>query len=222
MEQILETKVCNYCCEEKPLSEFYSQNRYSKKRGNYTYYNTRCKGCEITLAWQNLLDNWERGKRQREEYEKRQGIERTLNKRKNAERQRLAGKQKQWQIDNPDKLSQYNQKRKHKNHKVSKSEWIACKEYFNNSCAYCGLSIEEHFRNYAGKPQKIDLHKEHADHEGSSGLDNCIPSCQSCNDKKWKFKLEEWYNEDNPIFSQERLDKIHKWLDEDYKKYLTI
>ena len=31
--------------------------------------------------------------------------------------------------------------------------------------------------------------------------------------------MEEWYK-NNPNFNQERLDKIHKWLDEDYKLYI--
>ncbi len=48
------------------------------------------------------------------------------------------------------------QKRK-KKHRLSKQEWKSCKEYFNNECAYCGLPIEEHFRKYAGKLQKIDF-----------------------------------------------------------------
>jgi hypothetical protein len=38
-----------------------------------------------------------------------------------------------------------------------------------------------------------------------------------CNSKKWAFTLEEWYNEENENYDKERLHKIIKWLEEDYK-----
>lgn len=56
--------------------------------------------------------------------------------------------------------------------------------------------------------------------DGSNKLDNCIPACKSCNSHKWKFDFSKWYNENNPNYNQERFDKIQKWLNEDYKKYL--
>lgn len=109
----------------------------------------------------------------------------------------------------------------HKTHEISNSEWLNCKRYFNNSCAYCGLHEDEHFIIYAGQPKKTDLHKEHVDHTGSNKLDNCVPSCQVCNSSKWAFELEEWYNEENPKFDMKRLNRIHKWLDDDYKLYIN-
>jgi hypothetical protein len=108
---------------------------------------------------------------------------------------------------------------------MSKREWISCKSYFINEngawcCAYCGLPIEEHFKTYNGELKNVDFHKEHVIHNGADDLSNCIPSCQSCNCQKWEFQLEEWYNESNPNFTQERLNKIYKWLQFDYKLYI--
>jgi hypothetical protein len=71
-----------------------------------------------------------------------------------------------------------------------------------------------------GKLVLMDLHKEHVIHNGRKDLKNCVPSCQSCNDKKWKFTLNEWYNKDNPVYAYERYHKIYVWLRYDYKKYI--
>jgi len=87
-------------------------------------------------------------------------------------------------------------------------------------CCYCGLHVDNHYRKFKNKLQKLDLHKEHADNNGSNDLSNCIPSCLICNSQKWEFPLDVWYNENNPNFTQERYDKILNWLDKDYKKII--
>lgn len=71
-----------------------------------------------------------------------------------------------------------------------------------------------------GELKKMDLHKEHVDHEGSNKLDNCVPSCQSCNSSKHVYSLEEWYTKDNQNFDEDRLSKIHNWLFEDYRLHI--
>lgn len=100
-----------------------------------------------------------------------------------------------------------------KNHEISAEEWGICKQYFSNSCAYCGLTEE----NCLDKYNQV-LHKEHVDCNGLNDITNCVPSCKSCNSQKWILSLEEWYNEDNPAFDEERLNRIHKWLSEDVFK----
>jgi hypothetical protein len=78
------------------------------------------------------------------------------------------------------------------------------------------LPIEDHFRKYNENIIKSDFHKEHVNHEGSNYLDNCVPSCIVCNSSKARKQLNDWYNEDNPIYSEERLNKILKWINDDY------
>jgi len=107
----------------------------------------------------------------------------------------------------------------HKSHYITNQEWLNCKQYFENRCAYCGLLLEDHYRIYRGKSQKTDFHKEHYINDGSNDLSNCLPSCGDCNNLKKKIDFEEWYIPDSPVFSQERLTKINKWLQEDYKQY---
>lgn len=108
---------------------------------------------------------------------------------------------------------------RHRNHDIAEREWLDCKQYFGNKCAYCGLPIEEHWVTYKGTTKLGDFHKEHKDDDGANDLRNCIPSCESCNSKKWKFLFEEWYRKQE-FFTQERYDRIIKWCTEDYKLYI--
>ena len=146
--------------------------------------------------------------------------------RENSKRQRESGKYKDWQRNNKDKIRQYNKNReKNKMHEISDSEWLSCKAYFNNSCAYCGLHEDEHYRKHYGKMKRFDLHKDHVDHEGANDLSNCVPACQSCNSSKHNKELEEWYRPNNElwceVYSHERLSKINKWLNDNYKLYIN-
>jgi hypothetical protein len=65
-----------------------------------------------------------------------------------------------------------------------------------------------------------DFHKEHIDDDGANDLSNCVPSCKLCNSYKHQYIFDDWYNKNNPNFNQDRLNKIIKWLNEDYKLYL--
>lgn len=144
-------------------------------------------------------------------WQKQSGIDRRLN-----------GKTKEWRQANPEKCRGYVEKySNHKKHKIATSEWEACKKYFNHRCAYCGLEIEEHWVNIRGEIKLGDFHKEHLDHNGSNDLSNCVPSCKSCNSEKHEKIFEEWYSKDNLKFSEERLDKINKWINNDYKHFIN-
>jgi len=125
--------------------------------------------------------------------------------------------EKSYRLENPDKILKYMKDRRNKTHEITTKEWKICKEYFNNTCAYCGMTENEH-RNKFG----TDLHKEHVDSKGSILLDNCVPSCESCNYRKWKHELNNWYNENNNNYTTERINKIIKWITEDYKPYIKL
>lgn len=129
--------------------------------------------------------------------------------------------QSEWRQANPEKCREYSKfKAQYKSHKISIKEWNSCKQYFNNECAYCGLHISEHYFTRKRVTKNGDFHKEHYDDDGANDLSNCLPSCGSCNFKKWRINFDEWYCEENPVYSKERYNKIIKWLDEDYKLYL--
>lgn len=213
----IELKHCNKCGNDYPKTEeyFYKQ----KTRHGTITLKSECKKCTKKAYKEWRKNNPDKVK----ENCKRQSSkkERKIYVRRYAKEQRENGYQKKYQQNNPDKMKIYNQRRQHKKHKITKQEWLACKNYFNNECAYCGLSIENHFRKFKGKLQKIDFHKEHVNHFGADDLSNCVPSCMSCNSHKWEFLLKEWYNKDNINFTKERLDKIYKWISNDYIIYMN-
>jgi hypothetical protein len=130
--------------------------------------------------------------------------------------------QTDYQKNNPEKFKEYSQyKTMNGKHNISKIEWKACKEYFNNTCAYCGLPINEHYNKYRNKISLHDFHKEHVIHDGNNTLDNCVPSCKSCNSQKRTIKFEDWYNKENYRYTNKRYSKIISWTTEDYKKFIS-
>jgi len=212
----IDYKICSKCKEYKPSTGEYF---YKNKSNSIDGLSNKCIECEIKRAIQWKKDNPEKYAEAMSRVEAKP--KRILSNRKRAEKQRKAGKQKEWQNNNPDKVKEYSMfKRLHKKHNINPLEWLRCKEYFNNQCAYCGLPIAEHYNNYNGEPRKEDLQKEHVDHFGVNDLSNCVPGCKSCNCKKWEFTFNEWYNENNPVFTKERYNKIMKWINTDHKLYI--
>lgn len=79
-------------------------------------------------------------------------------------------------------------------------QWIECKEYFNNRCAYCGKEdslAQEHFIASANG--------------GGYEKSNIVPSCMMCNSHKRDLDFFEWYSQQE-FYSKEREQKILKYL----------
>lgn len=194
-----------------PLSEFYSRKAFNKEKGDYIYYNPECKECrkEKSINWR--LENreaWlESNKRTNKKPEKKSMVKKAMTERRNE------GKAREWQQNNKDKVKGYQDDRKHMIHKISKKEWIICKNFFNNSCAYCELSELEHYKLF-----NEQLQKDHVDPVGSNKIDNCVPACRRCNPSKSNTVIVDWYNDLNPNFTTKRMDKILYWLE----NYLII
>ncbi len=218
MSELLLNKTCSICNIDKSIDDFYYYEKTRVNGEKYIYYYPYCKNCAKRKATESNFDKELKNQRTKE-WKKRPENKEKL--KKHRKKRRETGKERKWRQENKDKIKEYNDYREqHKKHNISDEEWLACKEYFDNSCAYCGLHVENHFKKWNDEYRKQDLHKEHVDHNGSNDLSNCVPSCQSCNSSKWEFSLDEWYNEDNPKFEQERLERIHKWLKEDYLRYI--
>lgn len=209
----IEVRLCSLCNEWKGISDYYGQKKHSKSKGNYIYYPPYCKDCTKTKAM-----NWEKEHPEKlKENRRKTDSNRTEKKKEYTTKRRENGKFLEWQRNNPEKLREYaNQRKQHKDHRISKDEWISCKEYFNNECAYCGLHISEHFNRYAGELKWTDFHKEHVDHDGSNTIDNCVPSCKLCNSEKHIYGFADWYTEGRRGYTFERKNKILKWLNDDY------
>ena len=131
-------KQCSICKEWFIESE---ENFYkaSSTTSNYKPY---CKKCMKNKSTEWLYSHYDRKKKSgRKQYLRKEIKEylSTLSKQR-----RLDGEYKKWQQNNKEKISGYNKKRQYKNHEITKEEWDACKEYFGNCCAYCGLPIDKH------------------------------------------------------------------------------
>ena len=125
--------------------------------------------------------------------------------------------QSEWRKKNPEKLKVYNQK--HRNHDITEKEWQDCLKVFNNTCAYCGLPIEEHIVKRNGKYIVMKFHKDHVDDKGYNDIRNAVPSCQSCNSSKHTSDMEEWYPS-KEFYTEEKYNKIIWWITEGYKDYI--
>lgn len=207
-------KMCTICNQWFLATEenFYKNNQATENTLDKLH--PYCKECEIKKNRKWAVDNPERKKISGRKY-----VPKKENQRRVSQKRRDTGKYQKWLKDNPDKLKEYGLKRMNKNHKINKREWKACKSYFNNCCAYCGLPIEQHKKKYNGILKNMDLHKEHVNHEGANDLSNCVPACNFCNSSKKTHDMEKWYREQS-FFSEEKLIKIYKWLNEDYKLYI--
>ena len=211
-------KQCSKCKEWRPETNeyYYYVNKSKPEKGLVA----ACKSCMSLNAinYQNKHIE-KRRKWQLEYYYKEPKREKQC--KNNSKKSRLSGKQKIWQQNHKEKLKQYNLHRQlYKNHKITKEEWIACKNYFNNCCAYCGLPIENHWIKRNGKLVNYDLHKEHVINGGRNDIKNCVPSCQSCNSKKNRKTINEFLKcNDNNGFNYEKYHKIYLWIRYDCKKY---
>ncbi|PHA03050.1 endonuclease [Bacillus pseudomycoides] len=209
----MEIKNCSICNKEKELSEFYSQHKQSKTRGNYTYYQPYCKECASRKSQTWNVNHRERAREIVAKVENSpEGRIKKRNRNKLYKDQR-----KQWLQNNPDKVKEYHQKYKDKMFEITNNQWTACKDYFNHSCAYCGMTEIE-----AQEKFNKGLHKEHATNNGDNDLSNCVTACTGCNSSKHKNDYTEWYISDNTIYDEERMKKIDKWLKEDYKKFIDM
>lgn len=209
----IEHKKCAICENFYPMNtDYFYKNKSNSIDGLHPY----CKDCAKIKSHTWTSENRDRKNEWKYHYrrkEKQIDYDREIKKKRREE-----GYNIEWQRNNPDKVKFYANVRKSKKHEISKKEWEDCKEYFNYQCAYCNLSESKHKELY-----KQQLHKEHVDKDGSNDLSNCVPACRSCNSSKSDWELEQWYREDNyqcDSYSEERLQKIHKWLNEDYKFYI--
>lgn len=200
-------KCCTKCNEWKEEATFYYMKNKSKPELGYMPV---CKSCQSK-------DNYEREKKYplRRKKSLKKWTSKPEVKEKTYERmkkRREEGKVLEWQRNNKDKIRKYNDRRKTKMFKISKKEWIACKNYFDNSCAYCGIHEDDHYIILSGKSTKSDLHKEHVIQGGRNDLKNCVPSCKSCNGSKNVFSFNNWYNPSNVNYTYERYLRIYNWI----------
>lgn len=203
-------KECTLCKLNFPETNEYFYSAYNKA-GTLSSW---CKECQKSKSRERYKNNKEESNRRgKAHYRKNKATYNKMNRawnRKNSEK--LSVIAKAWRKNNKDKVKEYNQKYSNKKHNITTKEWNYCKVYFDNSCAYCGMTEIEH-----KEKSKQQLHKEHVIHEGRNDIKNCVPSCKMCNSSKRKTTLNEWYNPTNPAYSRDRYLRIYNWIRYDSK-----
>jgi hypothetical protein len=208
-------KLCTICNDWYPCTlEYFYKNKSNGMDGLSPW----CKVCSIKKSQKNQNENLKRVKQYDQNYyqKNKERKDEIHNKWVDENEEYYKTYRKKYQKNNLSKWKEYGSRYSNKQHKISSKEWEACKQYFNYECAYCGMS-ESKAKEIYGQ----NLHKEHADCNGSDDLSNCVPSCKLCNIRKHRDNLEEWYSKQE-FFDNDKLNKIHKWLDEDYKLHIDI
>lgn len=207
-------RQCSKCKEwlEENTDNYYLHNKSKPELG----YNSECKRCAIKRSDAIQKKNPERTQRTKHEHYLRNidiwvDRQREYNKEHVEE---IAKKEKEWAEKNRERVREYSRNKRH--HDITEREWKSCLQFFDNSCAYCGMTLEEH-----KKLNGHQLHKEHVDDEGYNDVRNCVPSCRSCNSTKKNKTIEQLFKLniiDN--FTLERYNKIMKWIYDEYKKHI--
>jgi 5-methylcytosine-specific restriction endonuclease McrA len=179
-------KVCHGCNVELPDNDYYffkKNNRdngstkckkcrgfdYGVDRPNKVYKDTLPKGYKICCQCNKMISD--------EEYSKYNKCEDCSRKKRKIYHQRDDVKKS--------KLKFAKKRRSLKNntvHDLTTDEYAETLIYFNNSCAYCGISNEECL-DKTGK----SLEQEHIipiSKKGGYTKNNIIPACKSCNNSK--------------------------------------
>jgi hypothetical protein len=205
-------KLCNKCEDWHPLNEEY----FYKNNKSLDGFNPYCKNYMLNryLANRDEFDKKRLEHARKHPEQNRESVRKYRKKNLN----KVSTRQKEWRQNNPDRIREYNKDRTmNKKHEITDQEWFDCLDFFNNSCAYCGLTEQKQIELFGEQ-----FHKEHVIHNGSNYIDNCVPSCTSCNTSKHDSEFNEWYNKNNPNFTQKRLNKIIKWMTEECFNTLNL
>lgn len=201
-------KQCSQCKEwlEETIENFYLRNKSKPELG----FAPECKICAGKRArkWSvNHNDKCRESSRKN-----RKTLKRKKNERERHQRRLARGYFEDYQENNPNKFKIYTEN--HRIHDITRSEEEALLKVFDYSCAYCGMTLQEHKKKFKQK-----LHNDHVDHNGHNDLRNDVPACKQCNSYKWQHDMEEWFREQE-FFSEDRYNKIIWWTTEGYKQYI--
>lgn len=231
----MENYKCTRCGIEKPLTpEYFHRNKNGK-----TGFNTQCKECRNSYMKkygeenkEKIKERYQENKEQAKQYyqENRERVKeyyqenrekileynREYNK-KNKERTKK--RDKEWREKNRERwlilaragVEKRRAKMSSLPHTLTIEDWEGTLEFFDYSCAYCGVSQEE---------LEYSLHQEHiipVSEGGGYTADNIIPSCKTCNLSKGAKELEEWYKS-RDYYDEEKMSKVTYWITLEMKK----
>lgn len=205
-------RQCTQCKEwlEENYDNFYYKNKSKPELG----FSPECKRCGVkrsTIIKDNNRERYLDYFSNRYYSTKEEFIAQVIeNAKKNPEMHKR--NQRNWRQRNPEKCRWYASL--HRNHDITKSEEEALLKIFDYSCAYCGMTLEEHKRKFGQK-----LHNDHVDEDGYNDLRNDVPACVRCNCSKHESELEEWYFKQS-FYNEDKYNKIIWWITDGYRDYI--
>ncbi|WP_162012511.1 HNH endonuclease [Streptococcus sp. S784/96/1] len=186
-------QTCITCKIEKEMTEENFYRKSSAKSG----YESKCKSCRRISDKAKYERKKEKISLQKKRYYERK--KETIKKRqreyyrRNTDKCKLSSKK--WDKENPVQRRIINEQSRTKRHgcdsDLTEQEWIDTKVYFDNSCAYCGMTEKEHL-----ELMHEQLHHEHVvslESGGSYSKRNIVPACRMCNCSKAGHDFEIWY-----------------------------
>lgn len=210
-EQWFELNDVHFKVQPSQKGGFSQKCRICQEKYNHDNY-MMTRDVQIANAAQWQKDNYERHRELHKRYEKTEKHKEY--RKRNHEDMKNKGWFKNWYKNHPDRAREYTQN--HRNHDITTKEWIVCQEFFDYTCAYCGKTLEEQY-----KQNEEQFHKEHVDDNGYNDVRNCVPACSNCNSTKHERSIFELLN-NNIItkFTSDMYNKIMLWCEEEYKKYI--
>ena len=204
-------KRCTMCNELKVLCV----ENFGIRRSSKTGFDSRCKACRKLYDKKRYENNKQRlNEQSKEYYSKNKEIRKEYQKRYYYNhKERCKKSSKNWDFNNEVQrriINGRSRTRKYGSESVlSRDEWLNIKNYFLNSCAYCGMTESEHIIVFNEK-----LHHEHLISlidGGAYSYGNIVPSCRSCNSSKSNKDFNDWYKTSKG-YSEERESRILKYL----------
>lgn len=197
---------CRKCLKEH-RKQHYQKNKERYSENAKEYYQKNAEAIKENAAKYrkenpDYMKNWrEKNKLHIAEYDKRY---------KKENKDRVIRWWKDWYYANKEYVRRYNAKKRKLNpepHRIgeqqrrarkkklpytlNENQWQQIKNDFNNECAYCGMTEDEHLLNF-----HTNIHQEHfipLSDGGEYTHNNIIPACISCNSSKRDKDFFEWY-----------------------------
>ncbi|WP_105147062.1 HNH endonuclease [Streptococcus suis] len=186
-------KKCSTCGIKKELTT----DNFPARRNSKSGFDGRCKDCRKVYDKIRYEKNREKLIAKGKEYYRKHIEERRKYGREYYAQNtdKCKSSSKKWDTDNPIQRRIINEKSRTKKYggdtTLTKEEWECTLDYFEHSCAYCGMTRDEHFDLF-----NEQLHHEHimpVDNAGAYSKNNVVPACRPCNCSKAGRDFSLWY-----------------------------
>lgn len=201
----MSSKECTQCHEVKPLTEYYTKKRVTKKRGTIIEHIAECKACAIKRSAKWIKNNPEKFEVHWRNYNASDRAKQNNRNSRMANREREREYHREWRQKNPEQARLHVENRKRRLSQLQNDftfdQWMECLDYFEHSCAYCGVESDKLQQDHFVPVCK----------DGGTTLTNIVPACVSCNSSKHAHDFQEWYRR-YEFASPEREERIYAYF----------